>query len=380
MKSERRLANTSSFAFTSHFALRPSYFVLPLLLCCVACGEESTAPSAPPAPRPAFFLITDYLPIAIYDGDALSACFRIENTTDKEAALEMAVTACDDAGVEISRRVEKVKAPARGFGSFEHTLESRRAGVVKFLLQDATGPLAQCAMRVLREHKTWPETRVRNGRLETAEGEILLPVVRKQLRTENRAYTPLSWLLGRDEPAPGAKLQDGMACLPACWQLAKDRPAGEFVALGPYGRDGCMPLLRALADVLSGLRRPARGESGAAARVAIFLPPEDLDVGSDPRTYRIVLDALAAHLKNAGAQRVVLVPPLHYGAPEKHRLALWREVHECAAAYSLQSVDPAEHLNESLWRADPDKAGVYGIRPNEAGIKKIEQALRDWLR
>jgi hypothetical protein len=47
--------------------------------------------------------------------------------------------------------------------------------------------------------------------------------------------------------------------------------------------------------------------------------------------------------------------------------------------YGAQAVDPAEFLNEKLWRVDPEVEGAYGASPNATGLKKIEQGLADLL-
>jgi hypothetical protein len=43
-------------------------------------------------------------------------------------------------------------------------------------------------------------------------------------------------------------------------------------------------------------------------------------------------------------------------------------------------VDPADCLDERLWRVNPAAENVYGNRPNAAGLKKIEQGLLNLVR
>ncbi len=358
---------------------RPSFLLACSVLSVLAahiCGEEGE----PSAPKPDFFLITDYLPPAIYDGDALTACFRIESTRDAETRLELVTTLFDDAGKVVSEQSEKIGAAPKAFTPCDRSVDSRRAQGARFVLMEKDVALASVSVRLLREHKPWPKTVVRNGRIENAENaEIVVPLVRKQLKVENRAYAPLSWLVGKDDAARAAESGGGVAFVPERWRLKAGANPERVIALGPYGRDGCMPLLRVASDILSALPRFAHN-SVELPPVLIFLPPEDLEVASDPRSYRVVLDGLVARLKAAGTARVLLVPPLHYGAAELHRQTLWHEVHDCAATYKIQSLDPLEHLHEKFWRVDPAVAGAYGAGPNAEGLKKLEQGLSDWLR
>lgn len=117
----------------------------------------------------------------------------------------------------------------------------------------------------------------------------------------------------------------------------------------------------------------------ALPALLIFLPPEDLDVATAPRLYRIMLEALLARLMHAGAKQITLIPPLRFGTPAEQRQALWQVVYDAAATYEVQALDLNNCLQESFWRADPAEEGVYGARPNAEGLKKIEQGLAKLL-
>jgi hypothetical protein len=73
----------------------------------------------------------------------------------------------------------------------------------------------------------------------------------------------------------------------------------------------------------------------------------------------------------------VLLAPLQYGAGESHCEALWNQVEGAAGSYGASCLDAAGCLDEALWRSDPQRPGVYGSRPNAAGLKKIEDELKN---
>jgi hypothetical protein len=352
--------------------------LLAALLPSSAFAEARSDPQPPaqapePPPKKPFYLITDYLPPAIYDGDEITACFRVENTTGADADLELLVLIKDSDGRELSRKSLPVKATARQFATCQTALDSRAGASLSFTLNKSGNEVASAKAMLIRDETPWPQTRVRLGRLETdPSGEAIIPVVRKRIKNEERAYSPLRWLLNEDAAESQQKSAGALAFVPGRWRMSEGKSA-SYVALGPYAADGCPPILRAVDQIL---KRVAKGD---AQRLVILLPPEDLDVASDPRIYRTVLDALLAHLKTLKVEKVTLVPPLHYGSGENHRQMLWKSVHEQASAYEVESVDATEQLDEMLWRADPEVKGGYGVRPNSGGLKKIEQALANLL-
>jgi hypothetical protein len=343
-------------------------------LAALAAGAEETPP------KQDFYLIIDYLPLAVYEGDAISACFRVENTTSAAADVEVVASITDEAGKEIWRKAEKLSAPSKGFSQCQFNLDSAAGTAVSFTLSAN----AQVRLRLVRDENRWPDAQIKDGRLATEDkGELILPVVRKRLRTPDRAFAPLKWMVDSGSPLIG-KGEAGRAFIPGRWALtAETKDPAKWAKLGPYAADGATPMACALRDILKNIAQ-ARTESSPEApkvveRAVIFLPPEDLDVATDPRMYRILLDALLVHLKKADTRQIVLVPPLLYGASEKHRQSLWRAVHEAALANEVRSVDPTEYLNEKNWRADPAREGAYANRPNPEGMKKIEQALTNLL-
>lgn len=108
----------------------------------------------------------------------------------------------------------------------------------------------------------------------------------------------------------------------------------------------------------------------------IILPPEDLDLSTDPCVYRQMIDALPAHLARHRVKQITLIPPLRFGTNDKLRQALWRSVRDAAATYKVSFVAPPPTcLDEKLWRLDPKTKNIYGLSPNAEGLKEIELYL-----
>ncbi|MCY3021511.1 MAG: hypothetical protein NTW87_21055 [Planctomycetota bacterium] len=213
-------------------------------------------------------------------------------------------------------------------------------------------------------------------------GELVVPVVsRRAKKEENRAFAPVKWMLGYGLPGPVELGDEALSFIPARWGGDVTKPPAGLVVLGPYEPSGAPFVVCAASQVFNALAKAAAGkETSGLERLQICLPPEDLDVGTDPHVYRAVLDAVLAHATSLALRKVVLVPPFQYGAKAAHYEALRKEVRGAVVAYGAVCLDPAPYLEENLWRVNPAVEGVYGLRPNPAGLKKIEQGLLNLVR
>src|SRR5438034_8240033 len=119
--------------------MRIPTLVILLAAASFACAKAEEKPPAndtakTPAKLP-FYLITDYLPLAIYDGDGVTGCFRVENTTGTEAKLELALTGLDAAGGTVRQVAKPVIAPVSGFASCQDSQDSHGVSSVRFTLK-----------------------------------------------------------------------------------------------------------------------------------------------------------------------------------------------------------------------------------------------------
>ena len=349
-------------------------------------GAQSGPPSSAPAKettKEPFYLITDYLPQAIYDADSVTGCFRVENTTGKDDTLDLTIKVTDDAGGTADEVTKPLLAPVSGFGQCQHTQDIRKAASIRFVLKKGTAKYGEVNVRLIRDGMAWPETKIVNGRLVAKDnGDVIVPVVHRLLKVQNRAFAPIKWIVGDAPQQPKSKGDSAVVFIPGRWPLnvaAHTQEKQKWVALGPYPADGSMPALRAFDQIVRELTPKDGGTLANPPRVAICLPAEDLGVASDPRVYRMVVDAIQARLVAMGIKQIILVPPFQFGTPEKYWQRMNLEVQESASVYGMQAVDPGEFLNEKLWRVDPEVEGAYGASPNPAGMKKIEQGLADLL-
>ena len=246
-------------------------FVLGAILLVGAYGAEQPQTSSPSAPPREFFLIADYLPPATYLGDPITCCFRVENATGSVVELELSYSIFDRTGAQVKSAAEAIKVQPKSDAPAQFDLPSEAGASVVFTLKKKDGTEALAAQKVclLREEDAWPRTRAKNARLETTDGEALIPIVRKRLKAQDRAYAPLKWLV---DPAPGevtGGIGKGIGFVPGGWGLQK---AERRVALGPYAPNGVAPILLAAAEIIQAVR-PEK-DRPAPERVVITLPPE----------------------------------------------------------------------------------------------------------
>ncbi len=373
------------------------------LLLCVARAEETPTIGV----RSSAFLIVDYLPPAFYDGDGLSACFRVENASARDGAFEIVAKTVDAAGAEVKTLIEKTTVAHGAFGSVKFEIDAKRVAAIQFELKKSGEErvLATQNAALVREDDPWPRPKIVNGRMTLENGSVAIPVVQKKLTVEDRTFAPLKWLFGGSKDNAAAAAGKARVFAPGAWQLSgshdavpspepatsgskpsapykeSDRAhadADGICALGPWRLDGSIPIFNAVGQILGEV---TSSPAGSIERVVILLPADDLDLGTDPRVYRVALDALLARLTKRGIiGGVVLISPFRYGCNDAHRKALWREIHESAGANSVRAIDPNDWMGEANWRADPATPKIFAARPNAPGRKIIEQALANLIR
>ncbi|MBI3832249.1 MAG: hypothetical protein HY291_22190 [Planctomycetes bacterium] len=385
-----------------------------ILAAVCACAVSRAAEQPPPGPstqpppteKKPFYLIVDYLPPALYAGEALTACLRVENTTGAAADVTVRAEIFDAAGKSLRVAEEKLAATPNAFAEYRKDLDLHDAARATFTLKTPQGDVAGPVVRLVRDADPWPDAEVKDGRLVVREAgtearpTVLVPVVERVNREGDRTFAPVKWALGIKDQDAQAPVARAVLMLPGAWgktPLSKggdstqgpNSPSsqaldfGELlpekasapVALGPYEPSGCAPVLRAFNEVL----RALAALKEKPERIVIVLPPEDLEVATEPRIYRVVLEALLERLARAGVKQAVLAPPIKYGVAQARLDLLRLEVREAAAARGARMLDWAEVLDEKAWRLDPEKSGVYGRKPNAEGLKKIAQKLSDLI-
>lgn len=370
--------------------MRAILLALPMLTASFgAVAEEGSKPPEGEAPGPvrtAEYLLVDHLSAALYEGEPMTACLRVENTTSGEESVVVKAVAYgpDEAVVKEDQR--KVTVPAGGQAACRFDLDLRGVRAVRFSAIAGSGELPGPAVRILRDDDPWPGTSAVDGRLtDDGSGQVLLPVVTRKERKEDRSFSSLSWLVPTSdgktpEPAgvflylPGEWLGDGNAAWTRELIPGKLQEGTKWRGLGPYPLQGVAPILMAVGDCLRSLPKPAPG------CVLMILPAEDLDVAVDPRLYRTAIEILVSRLEAAGVRAVVFESPVRYGVPEARHRMLAKAVQEALEGRRGRALDSEPLLDEVLWRLDPGTPGAYGAIPNSAGRKKIRQVLDDLIR
>lgn len=344
-------------------------------------GEDTATPaSSPPAEKRAgVHLIVDHLPVALYETEPLTACFRIENATDGAMKVELRVALFDAEGKEVRVDRTELEPKSQAFATYQKDFRLEGVTTLRVFLDTPKGEQAGPVLRVLRDRDAYPDAEAAGGALRIKDGGARLVFFTQRRQTkDDRRWAPVRWAWGGPASAKPARV---LALLPGAWGR-KPQPGSEdavdisdllpeafaephsAAALGPFELDPTLPLLKAFDAAVRSL------ETAQADGVILALPPEDLDVAADPRVYRTVLDALLTRLRLMGAKSLALAPPCHYGRPREQQERLWEEVRASAKAQDASVLDPGEWLDETLWRIDPKQRGVYGARLMPKGAKK----------
>lgn len=338
------------------------------------------------------YLIVDYLPQALYEKEPLTICLRIENDTNSSAAYEVTAKLLATRTKVLRSHTMKLEAEAGKFATYQHDHDLRSASRVTFRIKTPNGSIKGPSIRILRDPVSWPDTTVKDGRIVTSvSSEVVLPLVQRRKMDTERSWALVRWAVGDDSPKDSKEIQQVLICIPGAWtRLGPDLPQnakpdlGGLVprpddasrairVLGPYAFDGSAPLLRTVGDVLKDLPTPI------PERALILLPPEDLQVATDPRTYGIILEAMLVRLVRAGVRRIMILPPIHYGTPKKRQKLLKDAVSGAAKRHNCKVLPIGRLLDEENWRVDPKHKGVYGRRPNAPGRAAIATILKKWL-
>jgi hypothetical protein len=212
----------------------------------------------------------------------------------------------------------------------------------------------------------------------------VLPIVARCKRKEEPSFAPLSWLVSGENQGK-KQLRSAFVLLPGEWTGGgKADVSGELVPeklhqakawgrLGPYPLQGAAPALLVVGDCARSLPKPVPD------RVVVLWSAEDLDAATDPRLFRIAIEILLSRLELAGVKDVVLSSPLLHGVSAERVELLERAAKDAIKGRPTRLFDRHGLLEDSLWRLDPNTAGVYGRVPNEAGRKMIRQALADLI-
>jgi hypothetical protein len=355
--------------------------ILALFSLSVLPTKAEDAPTAAETPTPpSFNRIVEYTPTAVYVGDSITCCFRVENATTATAELELLTQTFDADGKELRSQLKNLNLAAQKTKSIQIDLDSESGKKILFTLRrkNETEMIEQTRMCLVRDNEVWPDTAVRNTRMEThRDAEIIVLLVKKRRRVEDRSYAPLKWLVASTTgTTSGVSEGSGVAYVPNRWEIEK---SARRQIIPSYKNNGVSPILMATDAILKSLQKIKSDTQTVPERIVVALPPEDLDVGTDPQVYKLVLETLLSQMHLLGVKEIVLIPPVQFGAAEQPLRSLWKVVHETARLYHCQSVDVTEYMKEQGWRIDAASKGVYGLKPNAEGLKKFEQGLTNLL-
>jgi len=355
-----------------------------VLFLSTAFAAEARKGVQPASTRAPFYLLVDHLSPVLYEGEPMTACFRVENTTDKEAKVELCATVFGKDGKKSDEDRRKLVVEAKGQLSCRFDLTMESAGSVGFKMTTPQGTVPGPKVRAVRDRDAWPQAGAVAGRLtDRTSGDVIVPIVARREHKEERSFSSLRWLVTEDGTGK-ARPQNAFLFLPAEWLGKKFERAAECVpekllaakawkSYGPCPLKGVPPVLLAVSECARKLPQPAPG------RVVVWMPMGDLQTSVDPRLYRISVEVLLSRFEAAGVKDVVIAAPMLYGSPEALNRMLGEAIKKALDGRPGRMLDAEPFLEDAFWRLDAGTPGVFGRTPNADGRKKIRQALADLI-
>ena len=335
-----------------------------------------SAPSAsekPDSSKPSpYVMILDYLPLALWDGEPISLCLRLENTLKQPGSVSLTVQVLDDADRPLKEVTETVELPASGLVPWRRDFQSPGVEKLKATLKSAEGETT-LNVRFIREKTPWPvDAQFKAGRwFDAAKNEHCVLITHRRVKEGQRAFAVVAWLKGDEEEKVAEKTLKTLLCVPGGWFGAKDLEGNTLAQLGPYReiggvKPGVPPLLMAASELLSKIKE------APAERLVILLPPEDLEFATDQRLYRIVTQSLMARLVESGVKKILLIPPFKHGASLPQTETFQLAVRESTEGFPVKVLDLGEGASPKFWQLSPN---VFGNQPNDEGRAWITQKL-----
>lgn len=337
-------------------------------------------------------LVIDYLPAVLYrreskrePGDPLTLVCRVENASAKTRTIAVRAEPKGDAGVPAGERSEEV--PAGGYLRFEHTF---RAGDYNSIVLTAA---ADGAVQIRREIlMVDPDDAVPAG-LRAVGGWLALEKDRfAVLRIKKKTYKKNeTWQLARfiynavkskeipdrvllyghplSEAAEDAAGATGIMAEPIARAARKLSVKFDAYPLRIGRHEYTYPVLKLLANLDAAL------DGGAKAGGAVLLlGPDDPQLATPRRLYRMAVEAILDRLESAGVSRTLVVGPVTWGVPPKQLASYVASARMAARTRRARFLDLSGVLERRHWQEEND-AGVLGRYPSAEGLNAAAKAI-----
>jgi hypothetical protein len=257
-------------------------------------------------------------------------------------------------------------------------VRTARAGC-RLLLTEGKQEIGAVSFLITPPNQQMPKLRVQGAGLLADDGRYVVLQIEQRLWVEDR-----SWLLLRkfkrqtmqrkcapQEMLLVSDILDG-AAEGGYWGLVTKRLAPQGVGLvGVKRPEDCLnaPAMAAFADFsqLVGAR-PLKG-------AVIFLGTADQQVGTEPRLYGLVLEAMIQRLEAPGCSDVTIVLPIAPLPLRGEMQAYTQAALGVARAYKTKILDLPGKLGDSVWTVGSGGAAVYLSVPNADGQQRISEEL-----
>ncbi len=325
------------------------------------CTDSALGAAEPPDAR-AIALRIDYLPNLIYDGERLTLCGAVINSTPATVQAVVSCLLVGD-GKPSSKPVDiEVVVPAGKEAGFEAgwvVAGLDRAEVLSVSLGVSDRPIVQTDFVVIPASLQLPELKLGDDCLLDGDGRRAVLVVRRQIRERESKWLVVKLI---ERAITGGKVQPASALFVGDL-LAKDVETSylSFLRASPVmSRFSFLGVAHPLDSERAGraiLRTLCSFSRSALTReydmAVLFLGSEEARFGTDADEFRKAMDLMCGLLRARGCRHIAIAEPV---APTElgRRAERYREaVRSVAYAAAARTFDPQPALARVGWGSAP---------------------------
>jgi len=320
-------------------------------------------------------LCVEYLPVIVYEDEAVTVSVRVEG----DGAFALTAGLADAQRKTLATRTVRSRTTAESpwRGSFSLPSGKRVPAVLALYLGDRLS----VRVPIFSGRQPLPPLQVKGARLCGSDGSPVL------LRIEHRVFQPredwpfVRWV-GAQIYGDGWKF-DRVTVVAEDLGMPKDgllaaleaatSPKITVVPVPSDTRDVALPVLRAVA-ALSNAR-----SLGTPDLAVLFLGHGDVDFGTDVAAYGRALELILQQFEVRGCDQFAMAPPV--GPPHlQKRLAPYaREARRVARIYHARVLPVGAALRDAHWTAGGATAPVTRRWPDAAGHAALAKAILEGL-
>ncbi|NQT85210.1 hypothetical protein HQ560_00505 [bacterium] len=323
-------------------------------------------------------LCIEYLPVIVYEDEAVTVSARVEGA----GAFTLTASLADSRGNTLEAQTAKgtaaAEAPWRGSLSV-----SPGAGTPAALLLRLKGEGGTSTLRapILSGRSALPPLQVKGARLCDAGGSPVLVRIEHRVFQRQEHWPFIRWvgiqmygdgwefdrvaIVAGDLGAPGGGVLAALA--------ASKSPKITVVPVPAMAPDVGLPVLRAVAALTSAQ------DVGKPDLALLFLGHADVDFGTDVIGFGRALELILQQFEVRGCRQFAIAPPVGPPHMQKRLDPYARAARRVARIYHARVLPVGAALNDAHWAAGGPTAPVALRWPNADGHQALAQAILNAL-